>query len=135
MATVTNMAATASDHGPILLCWRQHPGGSSVPKTKNRFHYEIMWESHKEFSPWLSEIWRRDKALTLEELRQNLSTAAQGMTSWGRNTFGHVRLELEKLKEELEQLQADPHHSGPSHTEIKISDMIVELNHREDIMW
>jgi hypothetical protein len=135
MATVTNMAAATSDHGPILLCWRQRPGGSSIPKTKNKFHYEIMWESHEEFSPWLSEIWRGDKAITLEELRQKLSTAAKGMTSWGRNTFGHVRLELKKLKEELEMLQADPHRSGPSHAEIKIFDRIVELNHREEIMW
>jgi hypothetical protein len=85
-----------------------------------------MWESHEEFSPWLSEIWRGDKAITLEELRQKLSTAAKGMTRWGRNTFGHVRLELKKPKEELEKLRADPHRSGPSHAEIKISDRIVD---------
>jgi len=30
---------------------------------------------------------------------------------------------------------ADPHRSGPSHVEIKITDRIVELQHREEVMW
>jgi hypothetical protein len=53
----------------------------------------------------------------------------------GKQTFGHVRLELQKFKEELDKLQSDPHRSGPSHAEIKITDRIVELNHREKLMW
>jgi hypothetical protein len=46
-----------------------------------------------------------------------------------------VRWELRKLAAELEQLQSDPHRSGPSHAELKIKETIVELNHREEILW
>jgi hypothetical protein len=60
---------------------------------------------------------------------------ATSLDSWGRSTFGHVRLELSKLKEELDKMQAEPNRQGPSHAEIKVMDRIVELNHREDIMW
>ena len=69
-----------------------------------------------------------------DDLTSKLSDAAGRMQSWGLHTFGQVRLELKRLKEELEKLQADPHRSGPSHVEIKITDRIVELQHRE-VMW
>ena len=39
------------------------------------------------------------------------------------------------LQHRLEELQADPNRLGPSHAEIKITNRIVELNHREEIMW
>jgi hypothetical protein len=48
---------------------------------------------------------------------------------WGRRTFGRVRLELKRLKQELEKLQRDPHRMGSSHVEVKITDRIIELNH------
>jgi hypothetical protein len=134
LATVRHMAAAASDHGPILLQWAQKRGSRSK-KEKKRFQYEVMWESHEEFNSWLSDIWQGDKAVKLADLNQKLSMAAGKLERWGRQTFGHVRLELRKLKERLEELLADPNHSGPSHEEIKITDRIVELNHREEIMW
>jgi hypothetical protein len=57
------------------------------------------------------------------------------LQGWGQNSFGHVRLELKQLKGELERFHADPNRDGPSHAKIKVSDRIVELNHREEIMW
>ena len=134
LASVLHRVAAASDHGPILLQWRQEPEDRRS-KGKKIFHYEIMWESHEEFSPWLSNVWQGDKALTLDDLTRKLSDAAGRMQGWGLHTFGQVRLELKKLQEELEKLQADPHRSGPSHVEIKITDRIVELQHREEVMW
>jgi hypothetical protein len=32
-------------------------------------------------------------------------------------------------------MRNDPHQTGPPHAEIKIADLIVELNRREEIMW
>jgi hypothetical protein len=52
------------------------------------------------------------------------------LQGWGQNSFGHIRLELKQLKGELERFQADPNRDGPSHAEIKVTDRIVELNHR-----
>ena len=76
-----------------------------------------------------------EKALTVNDLNRKLLEAAGKLAGWGKQTFGHVRLELQKLKEELDKLQLDPNRSGPSHAEIKITDKILELNHREEIMW
>lgn len=114
MVTVSNMAAAASDHGPIVLQWRHETGNRRSRKNKKRFHYELMWETHEDFSPWLSELWQGDKALTLNELHQKLASTAGRLDNWGRTTFGQVRLELNNLKVELDKLQADPHCTGPS---------------------
>ena len=40
-----------------------------------------------------------------------------------------------RLKAELVRLQSDPLRLGPSHGEIKVLDRIVELSHREEVMW
>lgn len=132
--TVRHLTAAAYDHRLILLRWRQEPD-QRRSKRKNRFHYDVMWESHDELNPWLTEVWQGEKAQTLGDLQRNLSSAAGELEVWGRQTFGHVRLELKKLKEELEAMQSDPLRVGPTQEEIKVTDRIVELNHREEIMW
>ena len=134
VATVSHLAAVASDHGPILLRWKQERD-KNCRKRKKRFQYEIMWESHEDFNPWLGEVWQGDKATTLADLQRKLTSVAGQLEGWSRHTFGHVRLELRKLKEELEAMQANPLRAGLTQEEIKLTDRIVELNHREEIMW
>ena len=134
VAMVSHLAAVASDHGPILLRWKQERD-KNCRKRKKRFQYEIMWESHEDFNPWLGEVWQGDKATTLADLQRKLTSVAGQLEGWSRHTFGHVRLELRKLKEELEAMQANPLRAGPMQEEIKLTDRIVELNHREEIMW
>lgn len=36
---------------------------------------------------------------------------------------------------ELERLRGDPARVGPSHLELKINEKLVELYHREELMW
>lgn len=100
------------------------------------FRYEVMWESHENFIPWMSNAWQEEeKAMTMCELQRKLAAVTRKLDGWGRTIFGHVRMELKCLKEELEKLQSNPSRTGPSHKEIKIIDRIVELNHREEVMW
>jgi len=134
LSRVRHLSVAASKHGPILLRWNQELERRHL-KGKRRFQYEVMWETHEEFRPWLADVWQGEKALTLNDLNRKLLEAAGRLTGWGKQTFGHVRLELQKLKEELDKLRLDPNQSGPSHVEIKIMDKILELNHREEIMW
>jgi len=63
-----------------------------------------MWESHAEFSNSLLESWQEDEATTLQELQSKLKKVSSHLVRWDRNTFGHVRRELRKLKQELERL-------------------------------
>ena len=103
---------------------------------RQMFRYEVIWESHEDFSPWMFNAWKEEeKATTVQELQRKLTAVTRKLDSWGRTIFGHVRLELKCLREELEKLQSDPSRTGPSHREIKITDKIVELSHREEIMW
>ena len=135
-ATVPNLAAAASDHGPILLQWRQEVGVKRKQRGKKLFRYETMWESHEEFSTWITDTWQEEgKARTVQELQRKIAVVTSKMEGWGRTTFGNVRLEIQHLKEEPEKLQADPTRTGPSYIECKITDRLVELYHREEIMW
>jgi endonuclease/exonuclease/phosphatase family metal-dependent hydrolase len=54
LAKVRHLTAAASDHGPITLTWR-----SDEPRNtrKKNFKYEVMWETHEDFSPTLAEAW------------------------------------------------------------------------------
>ena len=134
LSRVRHLSVAASEHGPILLRWNQELERRHL-KGERRFQYEVMWETNEKFRPWLANVWQGEKVLTLNDLNRKLLEAAGRLASWGKQMFGHVRLELQKLKEELDKLQSDPHRSGPSHAKIKMTDKIVELNHREEIMW
>jgi 23S rRNA U2552 (ribose-2'-O)-methylase RlmE/FtsJ len=71
----------------------------------------------------------------LQDLHEKLARVSKDLAGWGRSTFGQVSLELKKLRGDLDRLQSDPARTGPSLEEAKIMERIVELNHREEIMW
>ena len=69
------------------------------------------------------------------DFRDKLLRISQDITSWSRDSFGSVRREIKDLNRQLQQLRDDPARTGPVHVEIKICDRLVELYHREEIMW
>lgn len=132
-ATVKNMSAVASDHGPILLEWRP---ANRPSQRGRRFRYEQMWETHPDFSETLAGSWRKEGVATsVWELKSKLKEVSNHLVRWDRSAFGHVRAELRKLNEELDHMQQDPQRLGPSHMELKVMERIQELNHREELMW
>ena len=74
-------------------------------------------------------------ALRLVDLHDKLKKVASNLGKWNRDTFGSVRKEIKKLTAELERLRSEPGRTGPSHLEIKLNDKLVELYHREELMW
>jgi hypothetical protein len=126
-----------SDHDPILLQW-----APEERKKKNRrkklFRYEMVWETHDNFVNMLAQTWQdAGMACTLQNLHDKLANDAGSLSVWGANTLGHVRQELKAFNEELVRLrsEADRGGVGPSHAEIKVVEKIMELNHREEIIW
>ena len=85
----------------------------------------------------LAQTWQGGgKAHTLQELNEKVARLAGSLREWGAHSFGHVRRELKALNEELERMRSDTTQAGgPSHAEIKVVERIMELNHREEIMW
>ena len=73
--------------------------------------------------------------LSVEDLKQKLQTISHGLVKWSRDTFGSVRKEIKRLKKELEDLRADPARIAPSHNELKINQNLIEMYHREEVMW
>jgi hypothetical protein len=84
----------------------------------------------------LSEAWKRgEDATTLSTLQVKLERLSVALTGWDKHTFGHVQHELQRLGKELERLRDEPTRTVPTHAELKIVDRLVELHHREELMW
>jgi len=99
---VQHLAATASDHGPILLEWR--PAVTRQRQGK-RFRYEQIWETRPDFSGTLAYSWQREgEAKSLSELQEKLKGVSGHLSVWKRTTFDQVRHELWKLNKKLEEM-------------------------------
>jgi hypothetical protein len=120
-----------------MLRWVQETESDRRKRRHKTFRYETMWESHENFSTMLANSWTEaGEAFTLHELQLKINSVSTELSAWDRNTFGNVRQELKRLNLELDRLKSDPGRgTGPSHAEIKVVDKIMELNHREEIMW
>lgn len=73
--------------------------------------------------------------MTVHEMRQKLTAMSKNLQVWSRDTFGSVRKEIKLMQQELKRLRDDPVRTGPNHLELKINKKLVELYHREEIMW
>jgi hypothetical protein len=71
----------------------------------------------------------------MHELENRLRDISGDLTAWGRDTFGSVRRETRDLRNRLEVLRGRPDRLRPSHEELKIVERLMELNHREEVMW
>lgn len=107
---------------------------TTVPK--KRFQYEVMWEAHESWQEVITERWNATAlGLRLDDLRAKLSFLSRDLEGWSKDTFGSVRKEIRHTKQELENLRNDPARVGPSCLEIKLNARLVELYHREEVMW
>jgi hypothetical protein len=132
LATLQHLTAAASDHSPILL--RQVPMEENTMQPR-LFRYETMWESHQELKPVIEQMWQSEACTTMQGLERKLKSLSGTLTTWGRDTFGSVRHELKILRSNLEAMRSQPCRVGPSYEEIKTVERIVELQHREEVMW
>jgi hypothetical protein len=133
-AVVRNLTAAKSDHCPLLVVLDRTE--SSHVRGHRQFRYELMWEAHDSFHSFLEDKWKeKGTAMSLHEVTSKLQNLSGELSSWSTDVFGNVRKEIHLLMSRLAELRDDPHRLGPSHEEIKICDRIVELNHREEVMW
>ena len=71
----------------------------------------------------------------VEDLKLKLADLSNNLRRWDKRTFGSVRREIKELKQKLEQLRNAQGRSGPSHKEKKVNERLVELYHREELLW
>ena len=131
MAKVTNLTSASSDHGPILVQFEE-----VLPRPKPSFRYEVMWESHESWRDTISSGWSELQAdQGVEGIRRKLELLSKNLSAWEDATFGSVRKEIKKAKAELERLRSVPSRTAPNHLEQKLNERLVELYHREELMW
>lgn len=136
LAYVRHLTSAASDHGPIELRWDIRPQHSSGRSGKRQFRYELMWERHSDFRNMLAQIWGdQPRMVDLGGLQRKLGAMSRSLGGWNNQSFDNVKRELKNLCARLEHLRSEPQRTGPSYEEIKTVDKIVELNHREELMW
>ena len=131
-ASVIHLLGVTSDHAPLLI---ERDAGIAA-RFQKPFRYETMWETHESFRDIIHEGWGAGPPCAMvHKLRSKLIDLAKDLGRWSRDTFGSVRKEIKKLKQMLEELKNDPLRSGPSHIELKINERLIEMYHREEIMW
>jgi hypothetical protein len=95
-----------------------------------------MWESHSDLRTKVETCWQEyGPSSSAEALHEKLCSLAGTLGAWGKETFGSVKKEIRTLENDLEELRNTPGRSAPSHVEIKTNDRLVELYHREEVMW
>lgn len=133
LAVLSHLTSVTSDHGPIFL---QSLGDQPHGRVKKNFCYETMWETHETWQNSITTSWNEvQPGARLEDIHKKLSVLSEDLESWSHNTFGSVRKEIKWLKSELESLRNDPQRTRLSHLEIKLNDQLVEMYHREELMW
>jgi hypothetical protein len=67
------------------------------------FHYEVAWDSHKEFPSTLGQKWGEGgRSGTMEDLKNKLTSLPGELSQWGKSSFGNVQLQIRNLQRELE---------------------------------
>jgi hypothetical protein len=122
-----------SDHLPILL---ECTPRQVQKRSGNLFRYEVMWESHEGFPEHLAGSWNAsEKSQNVAELKSKLQSVSHNLSTWGRETFGSVRLQIRTLQRDLAILRSQRGRVGPSMEEKEIVAKLEEVLQREEIMW
>jgi hypothetical protein len=83
----------------------------------------------------IDTTWKSDTCTSIHWLEKKLKGLSGSLLVWGRDTFGSVRRELKQLRHQLVDLCAASNRLGPNHQELMVVERLVELQHREEVMW
>ena len=132
-ASVRHLTTARSDHSPILLQLTE-PTQQRRAQEKH-FRYELMWETHEAFTPFITEAWCSGQpSSSMLALGNKLNRISGELLGWNSSVFGQVKKEINRLQTELERLRSIPDRVGPSEAEVNITQKLTEWYHREEIM-
>ena len=100
------------------------------------FRYEVAWETHEDLKGTIAASWAPLlEGERVDDLKFKLVDLSSNLRRWDRRTFGSVSREIKELKQKLEELHNAQGCPGPSHEENKVNEKLVELYHKEELMW
>ena len=70
----------------------------------------------------------------MDKFNQNIVSCQEGLKEWNRNTFGHVRITLQRSLKDLKQVEeSDGYRNNPGHI-FELWSRIEKLKKREECM-
>jgi hypothetical protein len=104
-------------------------------QSKRLFRCEIMWEREPSLPDVIGDAWKRGNQVNnLGDVVTNLHGVMISLKCWSRKNFRAVTLELEQLRQKLEELgDQDTDHAREKGKEIQ--NRMDELLYREEMMW
>ena len=129
-----HVAASTSDHCMLVL---------KAPRARRRkhrrskmFRFESMWLKDEQCEEMVSEAWERRKNMGTQNLfTQCMDECRRSLSSWNKNTFGHVGQKISTLQKKLQWLEG--RRGGLVDME-EVEETRVELNRMlavEEDMW
>jgi hypothetical protein len=128
-AKVEHKVSPCSDHCPIVLkCAKDE----MTPRPNYR-RYEVMWEREASLPEHISNAWAAaGPKVDLAQIRAGLADVMKYLQKWSKDKFGSVKIQLEKSRNLLEELQ----NMDADREEIRaVADQMNELLYREEMMW
>jgi len=131
-STITHVQTTESDHCALIV----NIVKSGVRQGSGRgkpFRYENMWQRRHLYHDTVAAAWNGGCS-NLDEVAGNLGSLQSTLTRWGREEFGSVKNELQKLRQQLEAVRSRTIHNGPAHEERRLMAKLSEMLAREEAM-
>ena len=131
-AVVEHKISASYDHIPILLKLMDTHACRRAPRM---FRYETCWERDPTLAPIIQAGWTETEGTSVQAMKDRLRRVSGDLAAWDKDHFGNIRREIAHLKTELQRLREVPGRTGPVHAELKINERLVELFHREEMLW
>jgi molybdopterin converting factor small subunit len=99
--------------------------------------YEEMWTRHESYDAMVQEAWKQStgQGVGVHGLWSRLKEVSAAMKSWSYSTFGSVRREVKKLKEELEEAKVQALVANTSLEVRAIEQRLHEMYDTEEVMY
>ncbi|XP_062150081.1 uncharacterized protein LOC133858622 [Alnus glutinosa] len=131
---VSVLAATSSDHNPILISCNEVP---TDPLTYLRsFKFEANWQLDPDYRNIIKEAWGQNVATEspMMDIQSRLSACQKALSRWSKQKFGRDAELLKQKRERLLELQR----SSWSEQSVAIKHLQEDIDiilEREDVRW
>jgi hypothetical protein len=131
-ASIRHLVTSCSDHLPILLQLERDSGSGRQGCIAR---YEIMWEREESLLGEIQQTWGAGaQAQTLGDVVGKLNNIVSSLRAWSKVQFGAVTRELEKIQENMEDLNKQ--NPGIAEEELRVlRERMDELLYMVEMMW
>ncbi|KAL0457799.1 UNVERIFIED_CONTAM: hypothetical protein Slati_0407100 [Sesamum latifolium] len=132
---VTTEAARGSDHN-LLIINLEAETIQGAKRRRRLFRFEAMWSRSSECEDVIRSLWNhRVEGTAAERVLQRLHSVWEGLISWDRTSFGHIRRRVKDIEGKLVCLESDPISAEDNLLRSRLRRDLEETLSREEIMW